>query len=185
MALSGQAADVMREYNIDHGIECLSRTIHWYVLPKEAAQKKVAKDKEPPFEFPDDCLIIIDECSMVDLSLMGRLIRVLPETARILMVGDPNQIPPVGAGLVFHLLCQSERMAIAKLTKPHRSAAETGIPLVAKSISNGVPPKLPMFDLDAPAPQHGVYFLPVRIDKSDPYSLSAVLYQAAGVTSLP
>lgn len=174
MALSGQAADVMRRYNITHEIECLARTIHWYVLPQEASQ-----ETDPPFEFPDNCLIIIDECSMVDLSLMNRLMRVLPETARVLMVGDPNQIPPVGAGLVFHLLCQSEHIPIAKLTQPHRSAVETGIPAAAESISLGIPPVLPTFQFTQPPPKHGVYFLPAHIDKSDPYSLARVIYRVA------
>lgn len=177
MALSGQAADVMRRYNADHNIECLSRTIHWYVLPHETSQQ--AAQKVEPLEFSNNCLVIIDEASMVDLALMNRLIRVLPDSARILMSGDAGQIPPVGAGLVFHRLCLSERMPIAKLTKPHRSAAITGIPAVAESVTNGIPPILPLFDLEAPAPEHGVYFLPTRINKDDPYSLSKALYQVA------
>ena len=182
MALSGQAADVMRRYNEDHDIECLSRTIHWYVLPFEKAEEKAEEERnyyDEPEEFPSDCLIIIDESSMIDLSLMNRLLCRLPETARIVMVGDPNQIPPIGAGLVFHLLCHSKSVPIAKLTKPHRSAAETGIPSVADSMSRGIVSELPTFDLTAPSPEHGVFFLPARVNKSDPHSLARVIYQVA------
>jgi len=181
MALSGQAAAVMRNYNEDHNIDCDSRTIHWYVIPFEVAEEAIEEGKayREPEEFPSDCLIIIDETSMVDLSLMNRLLCRLPDTARILMVGDPNQIPPIGAGLVFHLLCDSKHVPIAKLAKPHRSAAETGIPSAADSVSKGISPKLPTFDLTAPTPDHGVFFLPTRLDRSDPHSLARVIFQVA------
>jgi len=111
MALSGQAAAVMRRYNEDHKIDCLSRTIHSYILPFEKAEEALKEEPNAYIdveEFASDCLIIIDESSMNDLSLMNRLLCRLPTTARILMVGDHNQIPPVGAGLVFHLLCNSK-----------------------------------------------------------------------------
>lgn len=185
MALSGQAADVMRGYNENHDIDCLSRTIHWYILPFENAEE--AKENNPyrePEEFPADCLIIIDETSMVDLSLMNRLLRLLPETARILMVGDPNQIPPIGAGLVFHLLCNSKHVPIAKLTTAHRSAAATGIPAIADSISQGIAPELITFNLAAPAPQHGVFFLPTTIDRTDPHSLAKIIFEVANKLGL-
>lgn len=186
MALSGQAAAVMRKYNEDHNIDCDSRTIHWYVIPFEVAEEQIEEGKayREPEEFPSDCLIIIDETSMVDLSLMNRLLCHLPDTARILMVGDPNQIPPIGAGLVFHLLCDSKHVPIAKLTKPHRSAAETGIPSAADSVNKGIAPKLPTFDLTAPTPDHGVFFLPTRIDRSDPHSLAKVLLHVASMLGL-
>jgi hypothetical protein len=186
MALSGQAAAVMRNYNEDHNIHCDSRTIHWYVIPFEVAEKAIKEGKvyREPVKFPRDCLIIIDETSMVDLSVMNRLLCHLPATARILMVGDRNQIPPVGAGLVFHLLCDSKHVPIAKLTKPHRSAAETGIPSAADSVSKGTPPKLTTFDLTAPTPVHGVFFLPTRLDKSDPHSLARVIFQVANKLGL-
>lgn len=186
MALSGQAADVMRGYNEDHNIDCDSRTIHWYVIPFEIAEEAIEEGKEyrEPEEFPSDCMIIIDETSMVDLSLMNRLLCRLPDTARILMVGDPNQIPPIGAGLVFHLLCHSKHVPIAKLTKAHRYAAETGIPAAADNVSKGIAPKLHSFDLSAPTPDHGVFFLPTRLDKSDPHSLARVIFQVANKLGL-
>jgi exodeoxyribonuclease V alpha subunit len=185
MALSGQAAAVMRSYNEDHDIDCLSRTIHSYIIPFEKAEEEAEEDEEERSsyieveDFPSDCLIIIDESSMNDLSLMIRLLTRLPVTARIVMIGDHNQIPPVGAGLVFHLLCQSKNVPIAKLTKAHRSAAETGIPLVAENISQGIVPAMKMFDLGAPRPDHGVFFMPTTIDRADPHSLAKVIYQVA------
>lgn len=187
MALSGQAADVMRRYNENHDIDCLSRTIHWYVLPFEKAEEESEEANNPynqPEEFPSECLIIIDESSMIDLSLMHRLLRQLPPTARIVMVGDPNQIPPVGAGLVFHLLCKSKNVPMAVLAKAHRSAAATGIPAIADGISKGVIPELAPFDLEAPAPDHGVFFLQTAFDRSDPHSLAKVIFKVANKLGL-
>ncbi len=187
MALSGQAAAVMRRYNEGHDIDCLSRTIHSYIIPFEKAEEELEEDRSAYVEveeFPSDCLIIIDESSMIDLSLMNRLLRRLPPTARVLMVGDHNQIPPVGAGLVFHLLCQSQNVPIAKLTKAHRSAAETGIPAIADSISQGTPIELSRFELTNPTPEHGVFFLPTEIDKTDPHSLAKIMFQVASKLGL-
>tara|TARA_R110001592_G_scaffold257474_1_gene521051 strand:+ start:6365 stop:8692 length:2328 start_codon:yes stop_codon:yes gene_type:complete len=182
MALSGQASDVMRQYNDEHDINCLSRTIHWYIVPLELADEEPEIERKPRKEFnefSENCLVIIDESSMIDLALMCRLLYRLPKSVRILMVGDPNQIPPVGAGLVFHLLCHSKSVPIARLTQAHRSAAETGIPDIADSVSRGVVPVLPLFDLAAPAPNHGVFFLPTKINKNDRHSLAKVIFQVA------
>ena len=174
MALSGKAADVMRSYSE----KAVARTIHWHVLQIENAHDK---GEEPKFKFAENGLIILDESSMIDLSLMNRLVRVLPENRnyRILMIGDPNQIPPVGPGLVFHRLCQSQHVPTGQLTKVHRSAAETGIPQAGELISQGIPPELPTFNPNQPKPDHGVFFLPATIDNSDRHCLSAVLFKVA------
>jgi len=73
---------------------------------------------------------------------------------------------------------------IAKLTKAHRSAAETGIPAIADSISRGIPLDLPRFELTEPPPEHGVFFLPTKIDKTDSHSLAKVIYQVAAKLGL-
>jgi exodeoxyribonuclease V alpha subunit len=189
MALSGQAAGVMRSYNVENDIESLSRTIHWYVLPMEKQKEdenkadvlnaKDIEDETQPFEFSENCLIVIDECSMVDLSLMNRLIRILPKSARIVMVGDKNQIAPIGAGLVFHLLCSSKYMPMVTLTQVHRSAAETGIPAASMAVADGAIPNIPFLNLNEAMPMQGVYFLPTHVDKNDQYTLSRVLFQVA------
>lgn len=49
-------------------------------------------------------LVIIDECSMLDLPLVYNIIRVLSEHARLLLVGDPYQLPPIGFGFIFQIL---------------------------------------------------------------------------------
>ncbi len=56
-------------------------------------------------------LLVVDEVSMVDLPLMAALLAALPETARLLLVGDPDQLPPVGPGAVLLELCRPETLA--------------------------------------------------------------------------
>ena len=71
---------------------------------------------------------------MLDLPTAFRLLRFLPEGARLLLVGDPAQLPPIGFGLVFHRLVQSPLVPLVELTEVHRQAAATGIPGIAASI---------------------------------------------------
>ncbi len=86
-------------------------------------------------------LIVIDESSMLDLILVYRLMRVLPEEVRLLFVGDPYQLPPIGPGLVFHILADSTSVPMVELTQVHRQAESTGIPLVASQVRKGVIPE--------------------------------------------
>jgi exodeoxyribonuclease V alpha subunit len=56
-------------------------------------------------------LLVVDEVSMVDLPLMQALLAALPQGARLLLVGDPNQLPPVGPGAVLLELCRPDTLA--------------------------------------------------------------------------
>ena len=56
-------------------------------------------------------LLVVDEVSMVDLPLMEALLDALPDTARLLLVGDPGQLPPVGPGAMLLELCRPEALA--------------------------------------------------------------------------
>ncbi len=56
-------------------------------------------------------LLVVDEVSMVDLPLMEALLAALPEHARLLLVGDPNQLPPVGPGAVLLELCRPDTLS--------------------------------------------------------------------------
>jgi exodeoxyribonuclease V alpha subunit len=87
-------------------------------------------------------LLVIDEASMVDLAAFYRLSKVLPHAARLLLVGDPAQLPPIGAGLVFHRLVQESYGPQIELKQVWRQSEDTGIPAVARAIRQGVVPKL-------------------------------------------
>ena len=82
-------------------------------------------------------VIIIDEMSMVDISLMHALLRAIAQGTRLIMVGDANQLPPVGAGNVLRDIIASEKFRIVKLTKIFRQAAVSDIVVNAHKINNG------------------------------------------------
>ncbi|GFO53522.1 hypothetical protein GMSM_05290 [Geomonas sp. Red276] len=87
-------------------------------------------------------LLIIDEASMLDLSLCYRIMRRMPPGARLLLVGDAAQLPPIGFGLTFHALVDYPQIPTVELTEIHRQAAATGIPQISVDIRNGIVPKL-------------------------------------------
>ena len=85
-----------------------------------------------------DCeAVILDECSMVDLLLMDSLLRALPPDARLILVGDADQLPSVGPGNVFSALIRSEVVATVRLTHIHRQAEGSRIVRNAHMIKNG------------------------------------------------
>lgn len=92
-------------------------------------------------------LVVVDEASMLDLPTMYRLLWHLHEDARLLLVGDVSQLPPIGYGLVLHRLVQSRVIPKVELTRVLRAVESTGIPIVSRAIRDGVvPPLLPYRD---------------------------------------
>ena len=87
-------------------------------------------------------LLVVDEASMVDVGQWHALLEVLPEGAHLLAVGDPNQLPPIGPGLVFERLVSVDTLT-TRLEAVHRQNEASGIPAVARSIRERVLPDLP------------------------------------------
>jgi exodeoxyribonuclease V alpha subunit len=81
--------------------------------------------------------IIIDEASMVDDILMNALLSAIPSGARLIIVGDADQLPPVGAGDVLRSILESERVPNTMLTEIYRQAAESMIVVNAHRINRG------------------------------------------------
>lgn len=98
-------------------------------------------------------IVVIDEASMLDLSTFYRLTRKLPEDTHLILVGDPYQLPPIGAGLILHLLCNMPNIPSTELTVVKRQASDSGIPVASKLIRDGVWPQLPS------TPEHDVVFI--------------------------
>ena len=95
-------------------------------------------------ERPLECdTLIIDEVSMVDLRLAYALIRALPEGARVILVGDADQLPSVGAGNVLHDLIASGQVPVVRLTEVFRQAAASTIITNAHKVNHGEMPDLP------------------------------------------
>tara|TARA_R110001583_G_scaffold66746_3_gene191485 strand:+ start:7137 stop:9422 length:2286 start_codon:yes stop_codon:yes gene_type:complete len=89
-----------------------------------------------------DPVVIIDEASMLDLHTMYQLSRKLPLSTHLILVGDPYQLPPIGAGLILHLLCQLPSIPCSELTVVRRQASDSAIPAIAKSVRDGEWPEL-------------------------------------------
>lgn len=83
-------------------------------------------------------VVIIDESSMIDVRLAADLMAALPGYARIIFVGDANQLPSVGPGRVLADLVESNAVPIARLTHVHRAAAESWICRNAPKVLAGV-----------------------------------------------
>ncbi|MDH2310863.1 AAA family ATPase [Methylobacterium brachiatum] len=78
-------------------------------------------------------LVIVDEASMVDLATMHGLLRRMPPGARLLLVGDERQLPPVGFGMVFHRLVADAGITTS-LEVIHRQSDASGIPFAAAAV---------------------------------------------------
>ncbi len=82
-------------------------------------------------------VIIIDEMSMVDITLMNALLKAVPAGTRLILVGDVNQLPSVGPGCVLKDMIDSEVCNVVKLTKIFRQASTSDIIVNAHKINRG------------------------------------------------
>ena len=87
-------------------------------------------------------LLVVDECSMVDVPLMHHLLRALPRGASLLLVGDVDQLPSVGPGMVLKSLIDSGAVPVVRLTEVFRQAAHSRIITTAHRINEGMMPDL-------------------------------------------
>ena len=78
--------------------------------------------------------LLIDEVSMVDVILMYRLLRHIPAGVRLVLIGDPSQLPPIGPGLVLHALAGHPSIPQTLLKTVKRQVAASGIPQVAQAV---------------------------------------------------
>lgn len=85
----------------------------------------------------DEDVIIIDESSMIDVFLMSALLKAVKPSARLILIGDADQLPPVGPGYVFRDIIESERFSTVVLTHIFRQAQESLIVTNAHAVNNG------------------------------------------------
>ncbi|MFD8548388.1 ATP-dependent RecD-like DNA helicase [Streptomyces sp. NPDC059649] len=89
----------------------------------------------------DADLVVVDEASMLDLLLANKLVKAVPPGAHLLLVGDVDQLPSVGAGEVLRdLLAPSGPVPAVRLTRIFRQAQQSGVVTNAHRINSGVPP---------------------------------------------
>lgn len=87
-------------------------------------------------------LFVVDEASMIDAPLMAQFLAALPDGAHLLIVGDADQLPSVGPGMVLHDLIASDKVPCVKLTEIFRQAASSRIITSAHAINRGQIPDL-------------------------------------------
>jgi len=103
---------------------------------------------EPSFDATnplDADLVVVDETSMVDVILANKLIKAVAPGAHLLLVGDVDQLPSVGAGEVLRDLLAAGSLPVVRLTKIFRQAQQSGIVVNAHRINAGQPPALAGF----------------------------------------
>jgi len=102
--------------------------------------------------------VIVDEMSMVDIQLLHSLLRAIPAGKRLIFVGDPDQLPPVGPGFPFGDMLRSEMLPSVRLTEIFRQAQESLIVMNAHRINRGEYPDLKNRKSD-------FFFLPCRSEE--------------------
>ncbi len=105
----------------------------------ERGQLAFSKDEE---ELLDAQAIIVDEVSMVDISLMAALLRAMKNECRLVLVGDPDQLPSVGPGRLFDHLIRSGIVPVVRLTEIFRQAQQSAIIRNAHLVNQGILPGL-------------------------------------------
>jgi exodeoxyribonuclease V alpha subunit len=132
-APTGRAAKRLTETT---GLE--AKTIH-RLLEVDPATGRFQRNEDKPLECD---LLIVDETSMVDVLLMYALLRALPKTSALIMVGDVDQLPSVGPGNALRDLIDSGVVPVVRLTEVFRQAASSNIITSAHLIRQGKMPEL-------------------------------------------
>jgi exodeoxyribonuclease V alpha subunit len=153
-APTGRAARRLEEAT-GHEAQTIHRLLEW--MPgREPAYK-------PGHPLPVD-LIVVDESSMLNLRLAEVLLGGLAETTHIVLVGDADQLPPIGAGKPFEDLIASGAVPVVRLSQIFRQAARSMITTAAHEINQGRPPHLEpaedqdhdFFFIDRPSPERAL-----------------------------
>ncbi len=90
----------------------------------------------------DADLVVVDETSMVDVPLMHALTRAIPDRAAVILVGDVDQLPPVGPGQALADIIDSRALPVVRLTEVFRQAAQSRIIVNAHRVNRGEMPEL-------------------------------------------
>ena len=131
-APTGRAAKRMTETT---GLE--AKTIHRLLecKPPDGYQR----NEEHPLEGD---VLIVDECSMIDMILMNSLLKAIPASMRLILIGDIDQLPSVGAGNVLRDIIDSESFLVVRLTRIFRQAQTSRIIMNAHRINQGRMPDI-------------------------------------------
>ena len=156
-APTGRAAKRLSEAT---GVE--AKTIH-RLLEVQPATGSFTRNEANPLNCD---LLVVDETSMVDVVLMANLLRALPSKASLLLVGDIDQLPSVGPGMVLRHLIESKTVPVVRLTEVFRQAAHSRIITNAHRVNEGQMPEIP-----AKGRESDFFF----IERAEPDQIAATL----------
>ncbi len=123
-----------------------------------------ARDESNPIKAD---VVIVDEMSMVDVLLLHELLRAVPPGKRLIFVGDPDQLPPVGPGFPFGDCLRSQMLPAVRLTEIFRQARESLIVMNAHRVNQGILPELNNRKSD-------FFFLPCRSEEEMQNTISGL-----------
>lgn len=132
-APTGRASQRMTEV-----IGIQAKTIH-RLLEWQPSKGGFAKNDQDPLKTD---VLIIDECSMLDVHLAAAVLRAVSKNTQVLFIGDADQLPSVGAGNIFKDIIASKKVQVFHLTKIFRQAQESLIIRFAHEINKGVTPRI-------------------------------------------
>lgn len=127
-ALSGKASVNLTDITGQEG-----KTIHR--LLKYNPKQGFTFDEDNPLKTD---MVILDEGSMVDITLALSLFQAIPTGAKLVILGDTNQLPPIGAGNLLQDMIDSELIPVVTFDKIHRQGAKSGIIPFSIDIANGI-----------------------------------------------
>lgn len=151
-APTGRAAKRMTEVT-----GCDASTIHRLLeagIDPQTGMLFFARDEDSPLKAD---AVIVDEMSMVDISLLYHLLQAVPQRCRLILVGDPDQLPPVGPGFPFSDMLRSGCLPSVRLTEIFRQAQQSLIVTNAHRVIGGELPVLRDVKND-------FFFLPCRTE---------------------
>jgi exodeoxyribonuclease V alpha subunit len=143
-APTGRAAKRMSEAT-GHEAQTLHRLLGINFMEDSSRRQSFERDEDNPLEAD---IIIIDESSMVDNMLMFSLLKAVESGTRLILVGDANQLPSVGAGNVLKDIIASGVVKVVYLNEIFRQAQESAIIINAHKINNGEYPDITQKDKD-------------------------------------
>ena len=136
-----------------------------------------ARDEENPLKAD---VVIVDEMSMVDIQLLHSLLRAIPAGKRLILVGDPDQLPPVGPGFPFADCLRADTLPSVRLTEIFRQAQQSLIVMNAHRVNSGQMPELRNRTSD-------FFFLPCRSEDQVAQTIAGLcttrLPQKMGISS--
>ena len=164
-ALAGKAALTLSRGASSPNAPRLAFTIARLIgmLQRQLQDEGCHEHKRPSVEikFTSKTLLVIDEAGMLDTPSLHTLLSLLPKGARLLLVGDEAQLPPVGIGKVFHDIV-TDSVRVARLTKVLRQADDSEIPTFAALVREGRVQPLPQWAGD----KKGVFLVaPTDLDQ--------------------